>query len=73
MSRREQLKIDIDIMPDDFISVIYTMWDDKKYSFEIPNEDTRQAFEDCKNGKVYPFTTFEDLLETARGLDDDDE
>jgi hypothetical protein len=73
MSKREMLKRAIDYMSDDFISVIYTMYGDEMDKLEIPNEDTIQAYEDCKNGKVYTYTTFEDLLNSARELDDDDE
>jgi hypothetical protein len=73
MSAREMLKRDIDFMPDDVISVFSTIWSFKKELLEIPNAETIEAMEECLNGNTYTFTTFEEMLQAARELDDEDD
>ncbi|MDR0903095.1 MAG: hypothetical protein LBM59_00495 [Ruminococcus sp.] len=71
MSARERLKREIDYMSDDVVSAIITICG---INDEIPNEDTRQAYEDAINGRFeQSFDNAEDLISYIHSLGDEDE
>jgi hypothetical protein len=73
MSAREMIRRDLDLMPDDVVSVFSSMWVIMKKNLEIPNQETRQAYEDAVNDNyTHSFDSAEDLITYIHSIGEED-
>jgi hypothetical protein len=70
MSAREMIRRDLDLMPDDVVSVFSSMWVIMKRNLEIPNADTIACYDACKNGDSTQYDSVDDFLKAVEEMDD---